>query len=229
MHRIGQQRVNQPDNRMCKGFNPPHRQGIVIHLAGAKAFENVVDRQGVAVETVNRRLDIGFGSQPPCQCNVHRHHRTALVHRDHVIGIGDGHRQLAAVGIEADGEHVVTLRQRFGNQLDGRVIGHHVTKLDGFGSAGRGHDGSQVIHGQHAQTDQDVAEGAAALFALRPGNFCLILRNQAAALEFKVERRGVVDVQLGVHRAALNAARRVRALVSSNPAAFPCASPRAVS
>ena len=114
IHRIGEQRVDEADDRVgCfsgSGRRPP--------VAGLFDFpQDVVDEQGVAVAAVDGAGDVVLAGQSCFDADGWWQAGTQFVEGDQVVDVGGGYRQVFGDGVAGDGIDAQTSGDLLRDQL----------------------------------------------------------------------------------------------------------------
>ena len=202
-HRIGQQGIDQPDNRLAV-FIALRRQAAVVEFARFYFIQDTVDGQFITVEAINGIFDVGLSGK-------HRHdfRRAAQVGTDpvqgnNIKGIRQRHFQHPAQRVIADGHDPQTPGHFLGDHGDGFTVGDDGLQVDTRLSE---HTADDVVDDglcHEPQAHQDPARLFPAVLLLDQGNFKLVGGNDPLVGEYFAQGLPGYGIELGTVRVRHN-------------------------
>ncbi len=129
LHRVGQQRADQPHHRLGVFLGVGVEAGV-IDFAGFDFAQDAVEREVEAVELVDAFQQLRFGRQQGVDFELAAERGAQLVERDDVEHVGGRQRQHVARGVMRDRQQVVAAGEFLGHQLQRLGVGHHLGEID---------------------------------------------------------------------------------------------------
>jgi hypothetical protein len=133
-------------------------EGGVVDLAGLDLAQDAVDREFVAVVVLDRPLDLGLAGEPQLDLELAIQVGAQLVHRDDVVGVGEGDDEFLVLAVDRDREDAVAPRHVARQQLERRRIDDDVREVDRLHAEFLGQGVAQRRLGDEAELHQQAPD-----------------------------------------------------------------------
>ena len=178
LHSIGQQRVDQPDDRLAV-FVRRRLQPAKVDFPGLDLVQDAVNRQFIAIGLVDGAINFGFAGEQRVDLDVVVGQPANLVERNNVIDVGQGDGQALMFGIVIERQQMVALGQFAWHQGQRRGVNDRVGKVDTLLAKAFGKRVAQGGFRNEAERNQQLADRLIGLHLLEQGDPQLIFAENA--------------------------------------------------